>query len=91
MSPGGPWTGGEKGDAKRWRVMWKRKTDDARGGWLRRGVGGVAGGGNGRGLSLAKPALRVAWSRYAELTGRRAGNRRPPIEQRRKETGRARE
>lgn len=31
---------------------------------------GVAGGGDGRGLSLAKPALRVAWSRYVKLTGR---------------------
>lgn len=28
--------------------------------------GGVAG--DGQGLSLAKPALRVAWSRYVELT-----------------------
>ena len=56
-----------------------------RGGVQRRGVGGregrggqkesertaaVAGGGDGRGLSLAKPALRVAWSRYVELIGR---------------------
>lgn len=54
--------------------MWKRRrvVRGARGGWRERERedGGVAGGGDGRGLSLAKPALRVAWSRYVELTGR---------------------